>query len=80
MTAADDNGKGVYSCWGFFKAFCKGKGEVDGTKIAGAAGFKCKGHFVGVKVGPASATFCSWQSGTHSLACAHLTRSKAHCL
>jgi hypothetical protein len=51
VTAEDDNGKGVYSCWGMFKAFCKGKGEFDDTFVAGAAGFKCKGHFVGVKVG-----------------------------
>ena len=58
VTAADDNGKGVYSCWGFFKAFCKGKGEVEEKKIAGAAGFKCKGHFVGVKVWAAPATCC----------------------
>ena len=57
VTAMDDNGKGVYSCWGLFKAFCKGKGEYDGTFVAGAAGFKCKGHFVGVKVGHSCVPF-----------------------
>ncbi len=46
VTSADDNGKKPYSCWGLFKAFCKGHGE----KGCGAAGFKCKGHWVGFKV------------------------------
>lgn len=45
VTASEDNGKGIYSCWGQFKAFCKGSGE----KSCGAAGFKCMGHFVGIK-------------------------------
>ena len=46
VTSADDNGEKPYSCWGLFKVFCKGHSE----KGCGAAGFKCKGHWVGFKV------------------------------
>lgn len=46
VTEVDDNGSKPYSCWGHFRAFCKGHGE----KGCGAAGFKCDGHWVGFKV------------------------------
>ncbi|BDA46172.1 hypothetical protein COCOBI_08-2640 [Coccomyxa sp. Obi] len=58
VTSADDNGTKPYSCWGLFKAFCKGHGE----KGCGAAGFKCKGHWVGFKGTWGRAAVCEGDS------------------
>lgn len=37
----------VYSCWGTFKAFCRGKARNETVRFAG--GLKCEGHWLYIK-------------------------------